>query len=58
MGKSEDNSSSRHYQNAVSAIKDAILHAQYEAARGVNNIQLMLYFAIGKFISMNTRKGK
>lgn len=46
------------YQKIVNALKDAILTAQYEAAKGVNDIQLMLYFAIGRFVSLNTRKGK
>lgn len=46
------------YTHAAIAIKEAILNAQYEATRGVNNIQLMLYYAIGRFISLNTRKGK
>ena len=45
------------YLNAANAIKEAILSAQYEAARGVNNIQLMLYYAIGRYISANSRKG-
>lgn len=46
------------YQKAVNAIKEAILNAQYEAAKGVNNIQLMLYYAIGRYISCNSRNGK
>ena len=46
------------YAKAAEAIKAAILNAQYEAAKGVNNIQLMLYYAIGRFISQNTRKQK
>lgn len=46
------------YAQAVETIKTAILDAQYEAAKGVNNIQLMLYYAIGRFISQNTRKNK
>ena len=46
------------YTPAAIAIKEAILNAQYEATRGINNIQLMLYYAIGRFISLNTRKGK
>jgi predicted nuclease of restriction endonuclease-like (RecB) superfamily len=46
------------YTRAAEAIKVAILNAQYEAAKGVNNIQLMLYYAIGRFISQNTRKQK
>ena len=46
------------YKKIVNAVKNAILAAQYEAAKGVNDIQLMLYFAIGRFVSFNTRKGK
>lgn len=45
------------YNNAVNAIKTAILQGQYEAAKGVNRIQLTLYFAIGKYLSQHTRKG-
>ncbi len=40
------------YAPAVSAIKTAILQGQYEAAKGVNRIQLAVYFAIGKYISV------
>lgn len=43
------------YNDAVQAIKTAILQGQYEAAKGVNRIQLAVYFAIGKYISVNTR---
>lgn len=43
------------YNGAVQAIKSAILQGQYEAAKGVNRIQLAVYFAIGKYISVNTR---
>ena len=46
------------YKPAADAIKLAILQGQYEAAKGVNRIQLAVYFAIGKYISLNTRKGK
>ncbi|MBQ6307962.1 MAG: DUF1016 family protein [Bacteroidales bacterium] len=46
------------YNKAVETIKTAILQGQYEAAKGVNRIQLSVYFAIGKYISLNTRKGK
>lgn len=45
------------YRTAVEAIKTAILQGQYEAAKGVNRIQLAVYFAVGKYISANTRKG-
>lgn len=44
------------YNGAVNAIKTAILQGQYEAAKGVNRIQLALYFAIGKYLSQHTRK--
>ena len=43
---------------AAETIKQAILDAQYEAAKGVNNIQLMLYYSVGRFISLNTRRNK
>lgn len=43
-------------QHAVEAIKEAILQGQYEAAKGVNRIQLAVYFGIGKYISQHTRK--
>lgn len=46
------------YKSAAETIKQAILQGQYEAAKGVNRIQLAVYFAIGKYISLNTRKGK
>ncbi len=45
------------YDNAVKIIKTAILQSQYEAARSVNEKQLMLYYGIGKYISLNSRKG-
>ena len=45
------------YKPAAETIKTAILQGQYEAAKGVNRIQLAVYFGIGKFVSINTRKG-
>lgn len=45
------------YDEAVEAIKTAILRSQYDAARSANEKQLMLYFSIGKYISMNSRNG-
>lgn len=45
------------YNKAVETIKTAILQGQYGAAKGVNRIQLAVYFAIGKYISQHTRKG-
>ena len=47
----------KRYDDAVKAIKTAILRSQYDAARSVNEKQLMLYYGIGKYISMNSRKG-
>ncbi len=45
------------YDKAVEIIKAAILQSQYDAARSVNEKQLMLYYGIGKYISLNSRKG-
>lgn len=45
------------YTLAVKAIKTAILQGQYAAAKGTNRIQLATYFAIGKYISQNSRQG-
>ncbi len=41
---------------AVEAIKTAILQGQFEALKDVNRVQLAVYFAIGKYLSENTRK--
>ena len=45
------------YSIAVKTIKTAILQGQYAAAKGTNRIQLATYFAIGKYISQNSRHG-
>ena len=45
------------YAIAVKTIKTAILQGQYAAAKGSNRIQLATYFAIGKYISLNSRHG-
>jgi predicted nuclease of restriction endonuclease-like (RecB) superfamily len=45
------------YALAVKAIKTAILQGQYAASKGSNRIQLATYFAIGKYISQNSRQG-
>lgn len=47
----------QNYDDAVKIIKTAILQSQYEAARSVNEKQLMLYYGIGKYISRNSRNG-
>lgn len=41
--------------NAVKIIKDAILQSQKRALVTVNQEQLVLYYSIGRFISVNTR---
>ena len=40
----------QNYDSAIEIIKTAILQSQYDAARSVNEKQLMLYYGIGKFI--------
>ena len=45
------------YNQAAEIIKTAILQSQYEAAKGINRIQLALYYGIGKYLSAKTRKG-
>lgn len=45
------------YDEAVNTIKTAILQSQYDAARSVNEKQLILYYGIGKYISVNSRNG-
>lgn len=47
----------RIYNHAAETIKTAILNGQYEAAKGINRIQLLTNYAIGKYVSMNTRNG-
>jgi len=53
----ENNNSLMPLSQAVEAIKTAILQGQYEAAKDVNRVQLAVYFAVGKYLSKNTRKG-
>jgi hypothetical protein len=48
---------SQAYEIAAENIKNAILQGQYEAAKGVNRIQLATYFSVGKYVSSNTRQG-
>ncbi len=45
------------YNDAVQAIKLAILRSQYQAAKSTNATQLALYYAVGGFVSRNTREG-
>lgn len=53
----DNNKSIIQLTEAVEAIKTAIMQGQYEALKDVNRVQLAVYFAIGKYLSMNTRKG-
>ena len=46
---------SARYNEAVATIKTAILESQYEAARSVNEKQLLLYYNVGRYISLNSR---
>lgn len=43
----------QNYDEAVRAIKTAILQSHYEAAKSVKEKQLMLYYSIRKYISLN-----
>ena len=45
------------YNDAVQQIKTAILESQLEAARAANKQMLSLYYAVGKFVSENSREG-
>jgi len=56
--KMESNKLDIRYVQAAEVIKNAILSAQYEAQRGANSIQLMLYYSVGRYVSQNTRHGK
>ena len=53
----DDMERKENYAMAVKTIKTAILQGQYAAAKGTNRIQLATYFAIGKYISLNSRHG-
>ena len=45
------------YNDAVLQIKSAILESQLETARAANKQMLSLYYAVGKFVSENSRDG-
>ena len=46
------------YREAVRKIKNAILQSRYRVAENANTELLNLYYAVGKYISANTRSGK
>ncbi len=45
------------YNQAADVIKTAILQGQYEALKDENRVQLAVYFGVGKYVSINSRKG-
>ena len=49
---------SQEYIQAVKSLKDAILRSRYHAAKQVNKEMLALNYAIGKFISIHSRKAQ
>lgn len=42
--------------DAVNLLKTAILQSQARAVKAVNQEQLALYYGVGRFLSLNTRK--
>ncbi len=44
------------YSNAVNTIKNAILQSQYRAVKLITGEQLSLYFGIGQYVSIHSRK--
>ena len=57
MEENKDIKMTQELRQAVADIKVAILQGQYEACKGVNRIQLAVYFGIGKYVSQHSRKG-
>ena len=45
------------YNEAVTAIKQAILQSQYRSVKLITGEQLSLYFGIGRYVSANSRTG-
>lgn len=45
------------YKEAVQVIKEAILRGQYRAVAAANREQLSLYYGVGRYVSVNSRKG-
>jgi predicted nuclease of restriction endonuclease-like (RecB) superfamily len=48
---------SHNYAAAIKAIRQAILKSRYKAAALANREMLSLYFGIGEYIALNSRKG-
>lgn len=51
------NTTSQDIKTAVQVIKSAILQSQMRAVKAINQEQLALYYGIGRYVSMNSRKG-
>ncbi len=45
------------YNEAVNVIKQAILQSQYRSVKLISGEQLSLYYGIGRYVSVNSRKG-
>jgi len=44
------------FNDAASTIKDAIIRSRYQAAKLVNKELLSLYYAVGRYVSQNSRE--
>lgn len=53
--KNDKTEAAQDYTREVNLIKVAILKSQSEAVRSINEQQLLLYYRIGKYISINSR---
>lgn len=51
------NTTSHDIKTAVQVIKSAILQSQMRAVKAINQEQLALYYGIGRYVSMNSRRG-
>ena len=51
------NTTPQDIKTAVQVIKSAILQSQMRAVKAINQEQLALYYGIGRYVSMNSRKG-
>lgn len=51
------NTTSHDIKTAVQVIKSSILQSQMRAVKAINQEQLALYYGIGRYVSMNSRRG-
>ncbi|MDR1558954.1 MAG: hypothetical protein LBS84_04495 [Clostridiales bacterium] len=42
------------FKDAASVIKDAIVRSRYQAAKLINRELLGLYYAVGRYVSLNS----